>query len=290
MTFIDKLRRGLGIVLIVVGLCGLGNIDRANALEIPAKLQSDLVLYKSLIEAFKIIHDEDLDETVLEGLDQRRRGVEDLIGLERFDPAEKTLERALRATTEAIGPEEAPLRTSEMKVYDNDFLSAKALMETYRVTAVKELSEEEIQLNAEPLEGLLAASRYLHENKRFKGARKILNEVMDEAAKLAEFAAGDSLFRSSVEFASREDVYYFQVDKNDSYIILLKAELDKDPYIQESAKELISSLRQKAWDMRMQSQEEFDAGKVEEAIISVAESSRALFRCIRLSGRFLMED
>lgn len=164
--------------------------------------------------------------------------------------------------------------------------SVKALLDAHsRITKEKGNTDGNQELRTAAKTNLKAAEQ-LRDKGDFKQARKYLNEAY-VAIKLAvsELREGDTLIRS-LNFATKEEEYRYEVDRNDTHKMLVKLLL-KEKVKSEHSRDMVQSFVDKAAKLRVTAEAQAAQGKYELAVKTLEQSTRQLVRAIRGAGIFI---
>jgi hypothetical protein len=132
----------------------------------------------------------------------------------------------------------------------------------------------------------LARANELVEQGQVDEGRRLLDETY-LATKVAVDSVrdGETLVRS-LNFASKEEEYHYELDRNDTHLMLVRVLLDEKMKDQRISKQ-VEPLLQEAGDLRRRAEEQADTGDFEQAVATLEESTRQVTRAIRSAGIFI---
>jgi tetratricopeptide (TPR) repeat protein len=206
----------------------------------------------------------------------------------RYEQANELFNLATRemfSAVRAMGMPEASLRKKE-----NDFKaraeSVEALLSALTRVAEEKKANEQINPVVAAVRGQVGDARALADGGKIDEARKLVDNAYEETKKsLESLRGGDTLVRS-LNFASKEEEYHYELDRNDTHQMLVKVLLEekmKTEYI----KNMVSKFLDKAASLR--SDAEAAAGNKEfaQAVELLEEATKQLVRAIRGAGVYI---
>lgn len=204
------------------------------------------------------------------------------------DNANKKLVEATKVMFEAVRLAGQKEVTDEKKKRDyNDRLdSINALMEAHdRVSDEKGKQAEGIELKQLVVDKVSRANS-LFKSDQLDEARQVLDEAYI-AAKIAinTLRGGDTLVRS-LNFATKEEEYDYEIDRNDTHQMLIKI-LSKDKKTSGGTDKMVMSFMNKAAELRSKAEEQAASGDHEAGIKTLEESTKNLVRALRSSGVYV---
>ena len=208
------------------------------------------------------------------------------VALENGDTkaASSLLEDAARQLVSAakIARGERGRENSEQREVTQRMESARALLAAQRRISAEKPDAGAAGI-ATRIEGLLADAQKLVDAHKYAEARPLVDQAYLLAkASVSAMRRGDTLVRS-LHFASKEEEYHYEVDRNDTHrmlVTLLAKREGADGARIQSAVERAQALRRDA-DARAARKE------YEEAIRLLEDSTRELVRAIRSAGVFI---
>lgn len=157
--------------------------------------------------------------------------------------------------------------------------SARALLAAQRRIGAEKHDPAAAQLAAR-IEALLEESRLHAEAGRLAEARRAAEQAyLSAKAAVTALRGGDTLVRS-LHFASKEEEYHYELDRNDTHRMLLGLLAQRgarDPGAGE----------QRAQELRRSAEAQAAQGRHAEAIRLLEDSTRELVRAIRAAGLFI---
>lgn len=220
---------------------------------------------------------------------QLRQQAEDAYKADKYPDATRLLDQAARAMMESVRLAAPEQITAEKKQrdFDNRMESVKALLAAQkRISAEKKQgskgSETSNQIEAQMREAAaLAAAGKLDEG------RALLDKVyVTTRMSIESMREGDTLVRS-LNFASKEEEYHYELDRNDTHKMLVKVLLDE----KRAANPNLESMVQKYLDQAaaLRATAEGMAGKrdFESAVKTLEDSTKELVRAIRGAGIYI---
>jgi len=169
---------------------------------------------------------------------------------------------------------------------DRQIASVKALLDAHRRIANEKGNGAGNQELRDAAETKLKAAEQLRSRGDLKEARRYLGEAY-VAVKLAvsELREGDTLVRS-LNFATKEEEYRYEVDRNDTHKMLVRLLL-KEKVKSESSRNMVQSFVDKAARLRAEARAQAAKGDYEAAVETMEQSTRELVRAIRGAGIFI---
>ncbi|MEO5378269.1 MAG: hypothetical protein H7832_10890 [Magnetococcus sp. DMHC-6] len=167
---------------------------------------------------------------------------------------------------------------------ENDFerrlQSVEVLLDAHRrISKEKGLKDE-----SKPIESLMLQAKELASKGNVQDGRVKLDEAY-VTAKLGieKMRRGDTLVRT-LNFASKEEEYHYELDRNDTHQMLIKMLLDSKG---DSVRSMAAPLVAKATELRTQAEAQANHKEFEKAIATLEESTAELVRAIRGAGIYI---
>lgn len=169
---------------------------------------------------------------------------------------------------------------------DRQMASVKALLDAHKRIVGEKGNDAANQELRDAAKTNLKAAEQLRDQGDFKQARKYIHEAY-VAVKLAvsELREGDTLVRS-LNFATKEEEYRYELDRNDTHKMLLKLLL-KEKVQSEHSRNMVQSFVDKAAELRVTAEAQAAQGDYETAVKTLEQSTRQLVRAIRGAGIFI---
>lgn len=198
-----------------------------------------------------------------------------------LDQASAEMFRAVRLAGDPPGAEQKQLRD-----YDDRASSVAALMEALdRIAAEK-------GAHAAAAEAKGTVTRLLDEAQTMKtagdheGGRRTLDAAYDIAKRsIEQLRGGDTLVRS-LDFASKEEEYRYEIDRNDTHEMLITVLLE-DKRGDPARDRLIDGFVATAHTLRARAEDEAGRGDFTAAVQTLEASTRELVRAIRSAGVYI---
>lgn len=181
----------------------------------------------------------------------------------------------------------APEEVSAKK-FENDYKSrlesVKALLAAYqRVASEKGSAAKGVKETVAQIEKSLADAEGLAKTARYKDGRAELDRAYLVAkAGISSLRSGDTLVRS-LNFASKEEEYHYEVDRNNTHQMLIKVLVEE----RKAGDQLVQNYVAKAQDLRSQADAAAAKKDYEAAIKLLEESTAELVRAIRNAGIYI---
>ena len=210
--------------------------------------------------------------------------------LDRRDPkgASADLDQATEAMFAAIrGVGTGAEGVSKKK---RDFEAKKASVEVL-VTALERIAAEKGQSSrfrreASSIRGQVGRAQRQADTGRWDEARAALDAAYEQAKIAVEgLRQGDTLVRS-LNFASKEEEYRYELDRNDTHQMLVKVLLEEKT-LSSSTQKTVDSLIDDARRLRKRAEREARAGRFEQAVGTLESSTKSLVQAIRRAGVYI---
>jgi hypothetical protein len=193
----------------------------------------------------------------------------------------KTMMRAV-----ALASPEQVTGKKERADFDARLESTRTLLD-----AERRIAQEKGKGNAElvkKIEGLIAQATQLANGGQLGEGRKLLDQAYGAAkAAIGSMRGGDTLVRS-LNFATKEEEFHYEVDRNDTHRMLVQVLLaDRRGATGSTMDNLVNKAMDEAARLRRQADEmaqrkEFDAG-----VKTLEDSTRELVKAIRAAGVYI---
>ncbi len=179
----------------------------------------------------------------------------------------------------------APEEVSAKKL-ENDYLlrleSVQALLGAYKRVS-DEKSAKGVSETVAQIEKSMAAAAVLAHERKFKEARvEIDRGYLVAKAGLTSLRSGDTLVRS-LNFATKEEEYHYEIDRNNTHQMLIKVLVDD----KKASGEMVQAYLSKGQALRIKSDEAASRKAYDEAVKLLEESTAELVRAIRNAGIYI---
>ena len=172
------------------------------------------------------------------------------------------------------------------KKLENDYLlrleSVQALLGAYkRVSGEK--SAKGVADTVAQIEKSMASGAVLAKDRKFKEARAEIDRgYLVAKAGLTSLRSGDTLTRS-LNFASKEEEYHYEVDRNNTHQMLIKVLVDE----QKASGDMVKNFLSKSHELRIKADAAAVRKDFSEAVKLLEESTTELVRAIRNAGIYI---
>lgn len=179
----------------------------------------------------------------------------------------------------------APEEVSAKKL-ENDYLlrleSVQALLGAYKRVS-DEKSAKGVSETVAQIEKSMAAAAVLAHGRKFKEARAEIDRgYLVAKAGLTSLRSGDTLVRS-LNFATKEEEYHYEIDRNNTHQMLIKVLVDD----KKASGEMVQAYLSKGQALRIKADEAASRKAYDEAVKLLEESTAELVRAIRNAGIYI---
>lgn len=179
----------------------------------------------------------------------------------------------------------APEEVSAKKL-ENDYLlrleSVQALLGAYKRVS-DEKSAKGVSETVAQIEKSMAAAAVLAHERKFKEARAEIDRgYLVAKAGLTSLRSGDTLVRS-LNFATKEEEYHYEIDRNNTHQMLIKVLVDD----KKASGEMVQAYLSKGQALRIKADEAASRKAYDEAVKLLEESTAELVRAIRNAGIYI---
>lgn len=198
-----------------------------------------------------------------------------------LDEAAKTLFEGVR-----LAAPEQVTQEKKRRDFDSRMESVKALLSAQkRIGTEKHLDAKEGEISRK-IEGLMQQANALAAANKLDEARSTLDQALQIAkTAIGGLREGDTLVRS-LNFATKEEEYHYETDRNDTHKMLVKVLLEE-----KLGASGISPMTQKFLDqaanLRTMAEAQAKKGDYEGGIKMLEDSTKELIRAIRSAGIFI---
>lgn len=171
--------------------------------------------------------------------------------------------------------------------FESRLESVKALLAAQkRISLEKKLGAKGVEASKK-LEAQMVEAVALAATGKLDQGRALLDQVYYTTKVVIEgLREGDTLVRS-LEFASKEDEYLYEVDRNDTHKMLIKVLLDEKRASNANIETLVKINLEKAAILRTEADEKAGKKEFESAIKLLEDSTKELVRAIRGAGVYI---
>lgn len=206
----------------------------------------------------------------------------------RYGVANEKLDRALGL----VNSETRRLSQTEMKqdrrreAYEKRLHTVQTFLKAYERVAGEKQMTAASTAQLTDIRQLMAAAESRAADGKLEEATELLDKAYATArGDIRQMRDGETLTRS-LNFETAEDEYSYEHDRNESHLMLLQFAIsEKNP--PKTRLVHIEELRQQAVDLRARAEGEAKAGKHEEAIGTLVQSTDTLLKAIRMSGIYI---
>lgn len=172
------------------------------------------------------------------------------------------------------------------QLFESRMASVKALLEAYdRVAKEKGVASRTGERRAAVVQHI-SEIEAMAKGGNYEGAVVQLDQAYATVtAELSALREGDKLTKE-LSFASAEEEYVYEIDRNDSHVFLLKLTLsEKPPHPSFAA--TIEGMRTEAEDLRKQAEAKAKSKDFAGAIKALGESTDKLIKALRMGGAYI---
>lgn len=172
------------------------------------------------------------------------------------------------------------------KKFENDYLlrleSVEALLGAYkRVSGEK--SAKGVAETVAQIEKSKAVAAALAKERKFKEARiEIDRGYLVAKAGLTSLRSGDTLVRS-LNFANKEEEYHYEIDRNNTHLMLIKVLVDEN----KASGDMVQGYLSKGQELRIKADEAASRKAYDEAVKLLEQATAELVRAIRNAGIYI---
>ncbi len=204
------------------------------------------------------------------------------------DAAQQALNEAKMLMFQAarLADKDQVLAGKRQSDYQNRLGSVEALMAAHeRVTETK--GQQDLHRQLEPrVQERVQKAKDLAAAESYDQARAVLDEAyLSVKASLERLRGGDTLVRS-LNFATKEEEYRYELDRNETLRMLVNVLL-KERLKQQSVARMVDSHMAKAMELREEAEAQAESGDYQNAIDTLDASTRRIIRGIRSAGVYV---
>jgi len=127
----------------------------------------------------------------------------------------------------------------------------------------------------------------LKQEDRVKEGRKMLDEAYVAAQVAIEHLRGGETLVRSLNFASIEEEYHYEVDRNDTHRMLVDVLLKEKMKTNGGIETMVNKFMGRAEELRARADEQASDGQYENAVITLEQSTKEIVRAIRSAGIYI---
>jgi tetratricopeptide (TPR) repeat protein len=127
----------------------------------------------------------------------------------------------------------------------------------------------------------------LKQEDRVKEGRKMLDEAYVAAKVAIEHLRGGETLVRSLNFASIEEEYHYEVDRNDTHRMLVDVLLKEKMKTNGGIETMVNKFMDRAEELRARADEQASDGQYENAVITLEQSTKEIVRAIRSAGIYI---
>lgn len=127
----------------------------------------------------------------------------------------------------------------------------------------------------------------LKKEDRVKEGRKMLDEAYVAAKVAIEHLRGGETLVRSLNFASSEEEYHYEVDRNDTHRMLVDVLLKEKMKTNWGIEAMVNKFMESADKLRVRADEQASDGEYENAIGTMEQSTKEIVRAIRSAGIYI---
>lgn len=127
----------------------------------------------------------------------------------------------------------------------------------------------------------------LKKESRVKEGRKMLDEAYVAAKVAIEHLRGGETLVRSLDFASSEEEYHYEVDRNDTHRMLVDVLLKEKMKTNWGIEAMVNKFMESADKLRARADEQASGGEYENAIGTMEQSTKEIVRAIRSAGIYI---
>lgn len=203
----------------------------------------------------------------------------------RVEEADRKLNEALRLVNgETRRLSQDQTKDSQAKrVYDKRLKSVNAFMAAYDRVSTEKGNGTAFQTQIAKIKQQVAAAEALAGKGDYEKAKEVLDQAYNATrASIRDMRQGDRLVRT-LNFATAQDEYKYEIDRNDSHFMLLQLAVDQQQ-LPKSVMPRIEKQRSAAEQLRGEAEKQAAGGDYPTAIDTLNKSTDALLKAIRLTG------
>ncbi|CAB1367715.1 conserved exported protein of unknown function [Denitratisoma oestradiolicum] len=165
--------------------------------------------------------------------------------------------------------------------------SVKALLDAYKRVAKEKSAVKGVSETVSSVEKSVAAGEKLAAAQKYTEGRAELDKAYLVAkAAISSLRSGDTLVRS-LNFASKEEEYHYEIDRNETHLMLVKVLVEEKQVTNPALNEQVRSFLAKSKELRDAAEAAAGRKEYEKAIKLMEDSTLELVRAIRNAGIYI---
>ncbi len=170
--------------------------------------------------------------------------------------------------------------------FDGKAKSVDVLLSAVERIAAEKGGKDAVLRRAKAIRTRAASAQHLADIHQLADARKLIDAVYEDAKlELEQLRGGETLVRS-LNFASKEEEYHYEIDRNDTHQMLLKVLLDDEKSTEATRKRIADFVAESEY-LRARAEAQAKDGAFAKAVESLEESTKGLQRAIRSAGVYI---
>ena len=218
-----------------------------------------------------------------------RQQADDAYRAGKNEEATRLLDQAARTMMDSVRMAAPEQITAEKKQrdFDNRMESVKALLAAQkRISAEKKLGAKGTETGAK-IEAQMQEAAALAKAGKVDEGRTLLDKVyVTTRMSIESLREGDTLVRS-LQFASKEEEYHYEIYRNDTHRMLVKILLDEKRAANPNLESMVQKYLDQAATLRSGAEAQASKRDYETAIKTLEESTKELVRAIRGAGVYI---
>jgi hypothetical protein len=208
---------------------------------------------------------------------------------ENYPNASRLLDQAAKMMFEGVrlaSPEQVT-QEKKQRDFDSRMESVKALLSAQKRISIEKNAGAKGKEISNKIETQMQEASALANAKKLDQARALLDQAYVTAKKAIEsMRDGDTLVRS-LDFATKEEEYRYEIDRNDTHQMLVKVLLDEKRATNPSLEGMVQRYLEQAASLRKTAESSASKGDYVMGIKLLEDSTKELVRAIRGAGVYI---
>jgi hypothetical protein len=208
---------------------------------------------------------------------------------ENYPNASRLLDQAAKMMFEGVrlaSPEQVT-QEKKQRDFDSRMESVKALLSAQKRISIEKNAGAKGKEISNKIETQMQEASALANAKKLDQARALLDQAYVTAKKAIEsMRDGDTLVRS-LDFATKEEEYRYEIDRNDTHQMLVKVLLDEKRAVNPSLEGMVQKYLEQAASLRKTAESSASKGDYVMGIKLLEDSTKELVRAIRGAGVYI---